>query len=788
MIYKKCTMTIQNNKATLDEDIYLYRLDKNIQLYFTIVNNKYRFDKSDMNNIIMMTNAAFFQVRLYKNAAIKYTFTIQPTDAGQAILTITDDLIDDPIETGDYDFQISLLDEEKTSMISMPIVSKQLHVCEPLVTEDAVTGKALLGLSKTATGEIKNAFDENGNYVREIHSDGEVITSALFNKWEEALETNTKAIKASTGTSYDDTAIKADIQTLKTNQVNLVEDETSMEGIKDNEYPTLTTTNKTLIGSINEVNTQCKDIAKKTIIEDNKIYLAKNDGTKIDSGTKLPSSIISDAQLKSVMRELIADGTLKELSTDSYSSWLAIGDSITVGYNNNNISYADIISEKYGIYLDKDAITGSNMSSDQAQFGNGFYKRIDNDKNDYNLITVMGGLNDFSHATLPLGTFNANIKTTDEPTSFYDGIVILCKKLVKKYPKSKIVFLSSNRDNTYNNKNAESYEQFMEAIDAVCSYFSIPFYRIDDLCGFNRDIYKNQGIDNGDLNNNDMHPKTLGHRKIAGAICDCINFINPVDAWGKGTLNITQLSSIIPKDATISDIKKALTVKILYNNGVEFEITNYDVDGNITEGTSTFTISYRGVTATTTFKTGETSGDGITPSFQLTSSISVDSTTKKVDIGVNPFSEAKATTIKCKFNATLNDNSVGVGLLRCHGTNGNTILGVGINAVGLSSNRVAIAYSNASQVIYNNSSSDYLEFGNETELFLVWDGATTVSVYNVASGAIKWSKIITNVTIKTGEGTFYFGNNHTSRYFTGILTTFNVYDIAFTEQDVLNNI
>lgn len=564
---------------------------------------------------------------------------------------------------------------------------------------------------------------------------------------------------------------------------------TAINGVKgDLGTEELTTTAKDLKGAVNELNSQYKDIAKKTIIEENKIYLAKNDGTKIDSGTKLPSSIISDAQLKSVMRELIADGTLKELSTDSYSSWLAIGDSITVGYNNNNISYADIISEKYGIYLDKDAITGSNMSSDQTQFGNGFYKRIDNDKNDYNLITVMGGLNDFSHATLPLGTFNANIKTTDEPTSFYDGIVILCKKLVKKYPKSKIVFLSSNRDNTYNNKNAESYEQFMEAIDAVCSYFSIPFYRIDDLCGFNRDVYKNQGIDNGDLNNNDIHPKTLGHRKIAGAICDCINFINPVDAWGKGTLNITQLSSIIPKDATISDIKKALTVKISYNNGVEFEITNYDVDGNITEGTSTFTIGYRGVTATTTFKTGEASGAGITPSFQLTSPISVDSTTKKVDIGVNPFSEAKATTIKCKFNATLNDNSVGVSLLRCHGTNANEVLGVSINAVGLNTNRVSIVYGTASQVIYNSSTNDYLEFGVDTELFLVWDGATTISIYNVDSNGIKWSKIITNVTIKTGEGSFYFGNNDTNRYFTGVLTTFNVYDIAFTEQDVLNNI
>ena len=100
MIYKNCIMTIAKNGATLDEDIYLYRLDKNIELHFTIVNNKYKFDKSDLNNIIAQTQAAYFQVRLYKNADIKYTFTIQPTDAGKAILKITDDLIDDPIEVG----------------------------------------------------------------------------------------------------------------------------------------------------------------------------------------------------------------------------------------------------------------------------------------------------------------------------------------------------------------------------------------------------------------------------------------------------------------------------------------------------------------------------------------------------------------------------------------------------------------------------------------------------------------------------------------------------------------
>lgn len=196
MIYKQCIMTINKNNATLDEDIYLFRLDKNIELHFTIVNNKYKFDKSDLNNIIAQTNAAYFQIRLYRSDEIKYTFAIQPTQDGVAVLTITDDLINDPIEVGEYDFQISLLDADKTSMISMPIVKQQLHVCEPLVDNQAIMGRAVLGLSSLASGEIKNAFDSEGNYIREIHNDGDILSAQLINKFEEALDINTKAIKS----------------------------------------------------------------------------------------------------------------------------------------------------------------------------------------------------------------------------------------------------------------------------------------------------------------------------------------------------------------------------------------------------------------------------------------------------------------------------------------------------------------------------------------------------------------------------------------------------------------
>ena len=234
MIYKKCIMTINKNNATLDEDIYLFRLDKNIELHFTIVNNKYKFEKSDLNNIIAQTNAAYFQIRLYKSDEIKYTFAIQPTQDGVAVLTITDDLINDPIEVGEYDFQISLLDADKTSMISMPIVTKQLHVCEPLVDNQAIMGRAVLGLSSLASGEIKNAFDSEGNYIREIHNDGDILSAQLVNKFEEALDTNTKAIKNSKDTNSPHTISSKVLVTVPASDISLGEEPKTISNVSIN--------------------------------------------------------------------------------------------------------------------------------------------------------------------------------------------------------------------------------------------------------------------------------------------------------------------------------------------------------------------------------------------------------------------------------------------------------------------------------------------------------------------------------------------------------------------------
>lgn len=85
-----------------------------------------------------------------------------------------------------------------------------------------------------------------------------------------------------------DVEARKDIQVIKENQINLIEDDTSMEGISDTVHDTLETDDKRIIGGINEVNAKLKEIANKTIIEDGKLYLVKSDGTKLDEGTILP--------------------------------------------------------------------------------------------------------------------------------------------------------------------------------------------------------------------------------------------------------------------------------------------------------------------------------------------------------------------------------------------------------------------------------------------------------------------------------------------------------------------
>lgn len=68
-----------------------------------------------------------------------------------------------------------------------------------------------------------------------------------------------------------------------------------------------------------ELEKKVKDVPKKTIVEDNKLYLVKSDGTKIDKGTELPSIGVSKEYVDTSLENKVDKVNGKGLSTVDFT-------------------------------------------------------------------------------------------------------------------------------------------------------------------------------------------------------------------------------------------------------------------------------------------------------------------------------------------------------------------------------------------------------------------------------------------------------------------------------------
>lgn len=276
-----CKLTVSKNTAKLDEEIFLYKNDRNIKLLIEIVDNKYRYKSDDLSNLLVKYKASYAQVKWYKNAEVKKEFPIQATDDGKVVFVIEGQLIDEDTELGDYDLQLRLLNESQESIRSLPIIKGAVHILKPLFEEGdiATVNSAVADVSMLSLdGDAIDTYNSDGTYNQTNWGNGDVISSAKLNKLEKVakdnvdkvnkmpaksiveggkiylakedgtkLDSGTELPAGGTGTSYDDTEIKADIKTIKTDL-----------GTEE-----LTTTAKDVKGAVNEVAAQYKDIAKK---------------------------------------------------------------------------------------------------------------------------------------------------------------------------------------------------------------------------------------------------------------------------------------------------------------------------------------------------------------------------------------------------------------------------------------------------------------------------------------------------------------------------------------------
>ena len=247
-----CKLTVSKNTAKLDEEIFLYKNDRNIKLLIEIVDNKYRYKSDDLSNLLVKYKASYAQVKWYKNAEVKKEFPIQATDDGKVVFVIEGQLIDEDTELGDYDLQLRLLNESQESIRSLPIIKGVVHILKPLFEEGdiATVNSAVADVSMLSLdGDAIDTYNSDGTYNQTNWGNGDVISSAKLNKLEKVAKDNVDKV---------------------------------------NKMPA------------------------KSIVEGGKIYLAKEDGTKLDAGTALPAG--GSGSTIEVINNLESDSTTAALS------------------------------------------------------------------------------------------------------------------------------------------------------------------------------------------------------------------------------------------------------------------------------------------------------------------------------------------------------------------------------------------------------------------------------------------------------------------------------------------
>lgn len=127
MIYLERTVVIENSTAYIEEPIYLYKGDKNIEVRFAIQNNPFKYKNSLEYN--------YGQLIIKRDTAPNIFSEVTKLNGGRIILTITGEMIDELSELGSYTFQIRLYNEDQTSRGTLPPVENGIVIVEPLCEE-----------------------------------------------------------------------------------------------------------------------------------------------------------------------------------------------------------------------------------------------------------------------------------------------------------------------------------------------------------------------------------------------------------------------------------------------------------------------------------------------------------------------------------------------------------------------------------------------------------------------------------------------------------------------------
>lgn len=376
MIKYNYEVSVNENRAKLNKDIFLFRGNRNIHYYFSIKGARFAFSKEN-EDLLESSNAIYAAVTVVKPNGVEVANAIAPVEDGLIHLKVTEDLIDEEVEVGDFDLVFDLFDDNEGA-VTIPKIKGQFHVQErPCTTSIGtlsgnvnVVNQAVVDLAiATQENEQLIVVDDDGKYVKTTWVKGDKISIERLNKIEEGIEKNNTQIKD-----------------IKSTQIILEKDDTSMNGIDDTTHDTLTTTDKTIIGGINEVNSQCKDIAKKTITTEERTKLSNlenYDDTNIKASINNKAdknAVFSMANMGQDIKEAMTGGSVAVVGkntvlteniadkqvTPKKTSFLAKSKNL-FNKNNENIQYNKILTTTGGLYASNDYYTSDYIEVDAGK-------------------------------------------------------------------------------------------------------------------------------------------------------------------------------------------------------------------------------------------------------------------------------------------------------------------------------------------------------------------------------------------------------------------------------------
>lgn len=195
-----------------------------------------------------------------------------------------------------------------------------------------------------------------------------------------------------------------------------------------------------------------------------------------------------------------------------------LGDSITEGHGASCVEkrFSEVLMEMAELAdINNYGIGGTRIARQQkinpdtlVWDENSFCERFDKVE-EADIIVVFGGTNDYGHGDAPFGTFEDR-----SPDTYCGALHYLMSNMIKKFPKSEIVFVTPLHradGNNINSSNGLTLKPYADMIKQTAEYYSLPVL----------DLYANSGIcpeiqEQNELYTVDgLHPNDFGYERVA---------------------------------------------------------------------------------------------------------------------------------------------------------------------------------------------------------------------------------------------------------------------------------